>query len=108
MNNQECKIKPQVVNINNNGPLFYPHNILINKCSGRCNSFNDPYAKLCLKNVNVKLFYLTSRTIEERDIKRHETSKCKCRLDATISDNKQRWTEGNCRCEYKGLTEKIR
>ena len=43
MNNQECKIRPKIMNINSNEPLFYPYSILVNKCSGSCNNINDPY-----------------------------------------------------------------
>ena len=53
-----------------------------------------PYAKLCVpdvvKDLNVKLFNLMSRTNETRHIDWHETCKCKCRLDASVCDNKQR------------------
>ena len=34
MSNQECKVRPAIVNINSNEPLFYPYSILVNKCSG--------------------------------------------------------------------------
>ena len=27
MNNQECKIRPEIIHINSNGPLFYPYSI---------------------------------------------------------------------------------
>ena len=27
MNNQECKIRPQIININSNEPLFIPYSI---------------------------------------------------------------------------------
>ena len=60
MNNQECKIRTKILDINNNEPVFYPFSIIINKCSGSCNNINDPYAKLCvpssIKNINVKVF----------------------------------------------------
>ena len=42
MNNQECQIRPQVVNINSNNPFFYPYSIEVNNCSGSCNNINDP------------------------------------------------------------------
>ena len=42
------------------------------------------------KNVNVKVFNLMSRTNETRHIKWHETSKCKCRLDESVCNNKKR------------------
>ena len=31
MNNQECKIRIKVIDINNNKPAFYPYSIKINK-----------------------------------------------------------------------------
>ena len=34
MKNQECKIKPQILNVNINNPIFYPSSIKISKCSG--------------------------------------------------------------------------
>ena len=73
MNNQECKIRPEIININSNEPLFYPYSIKVNKCSGSCNNINDPYSKLCVpdvvKNMNIKVFNLMSRTNETKHIK---------------------------------------
>ena len=34
MKNQECKVRPEIININGNNPIFYPFSIEINKCSG--------------------------------------------------------------------------
>ena len=94
MNNQECKVIPKIININSNEPLFYPYSIKVSECSGTCNNVNDPYAKLCVpdvvRNINVKVFNLMSTTNETRHIKWHETFKCKCRLDASVFNNKQR------------------
>ena len=84
--NQECKTRLQVINVNSNNPMFYPFSVKTSKCSGNCNNINDPYAKICvpniIKNLNVKVFNIMSRTNETRHIKWHETCKCKCRLDA--------------------------
>ena len=49
MNNQECKVRPEIVNVNSNYSLFYPFSIKISRCSGSCNNINDPYAKMCDK-----------------------------------------------------------
>ena len=96
MNNQECKIRSEIININSNAPLFYPYSIKVNKCSGSCNNINDSYSKLCIpdisKNINVKVFNLMSRTNKTTHIKWHKTCKCKCRLGASVCNNKQRWT----------------
>ena len=51
MNNQECKIIPEIININSNEPLFCPYSIKIEKCSGSCNNINDAYAKICVSDV---------------------------------------------------------
>ena len=44
-NNQECKARPKMIDINNNEPVFYPYSIKVNKCSGNCNNISNPYAK---------------------------------------------------------------
>ena len=48
MNNQECKIRTEIINLNTNEPMFYLYIIKINKCKGSCNTINDPYAKICV------------------------------------------------------------
>ena len=110
MKNQECKKRPQVVNVNSNNPIFYPFSIKASKCSGNCNNINYPYAKVCvpdvIKNVNVKVFNLMSRTNETRFREWHETCKCKWRLDAIVCNNKQRWNKNKCKCECKELIDK--
>ena len=72
MKNQECKIRSEIINVNTNEPMFYPFSIKVNKCSGFCNSINNPYVKLCvpdiIKNINVKVFNLMSRINETRHI----------------------------------------
>ena len=45
-----------------------------------------------------------SRTNETRHIKWQETCKCKCRLDASFCNNKQRWN--NDKCQRKELIHK--
>ena len=51
MNNQECKIRPEIINVNSNEPSFFAYSMEINKCSSSCNNINDPYAKLCVPDV---------------------------------------------------------
>ena len=64
MNNQECKVRPETVNVNSDEPVFFPFSIKTNKCSGSCNNTNDPYAKLwvpdVVKQMNIKVFNLMS------------------------------------------------
>ena len=62
MTNQRCKVRPQIVSVNRDDPVFFPFSIKTSKCSGSCNYINNPCAKLCVpdvaKKVNVKLFNL--------------------------------------------------
>ena len=75
------------------------------------NNINNPYVKLCVPDfvkdlINFKVFNLISRTNETRHIEGHETSKCKCRLDASVCNIKQRWNDDKCWCESKELIDK--
>ena len=81
MKNQECNVvRSEVINVNSNEPVFYPFNIKTSKCSGRTN--------------------------EARHIRWHETCKPKCRLDASVCNNKQWWNNDKCQCECKELIDK--
>ena len=51
MKNQKCKVRPEIINVNSNNPIFYPFSIKINKCIGNCNNINNPYAKICIPDV---------------------------------------------------------
>ena len=72
MNNQECKVRPHIVNVNRDEAAFFLFSIKTSKWSGSCNNINNPYAKLCVpdavKNLNVKVFNLMSRTNKTRHI----------------------------------------
>ena len=59
-----------------------------------------------VKNFNIKVFNLMPRTNETRHIKWHETYTCKCRFDASVCNNKQRWNEDKSRCECKEFLDK--
>ena len=102
MINQARKVRPEIINVNSNGLglVFYPFSIKTSKCSGSCNNINDPDANICVpdtvNDLNVKVFNLMLRTNETRHIKWHETCKCKCRLDVSVCNNKQRWNDDKC------------
>ena len=98
---QQCKVRPKIVDVNSNNPIFYPFSVKVNRCSGNCNNINNPYAKICVpdivKNFNGKVFNLMSLTNE---------TNCICRLNKIICNNKQRWNKEKCICECKELIDK--
>ena len=59
-----------------------------------------------VKNINVKIINLILRTNKTRHIEWHKTGKCKCRLNASVCNNKQRWNNDKCRCSFKELIDK--
>ena len=58
---QKCMPRPKILDVNEGvgEALFYPYNVLVNKCSGSCNTLDDPIARLCvpniIKSVNMKV-----------------------------------------------------
>ena len=102
-NNQSCKIRTKTIDINNNEPSFCPYITKVNKHSGGSNNINDPYGKFhvpdFIKNVNVKVSNLMSKTNEKRHVEWHETGKRKCRLNESVCNNKQSWNNEICSCE---------
>ena len=95
--NQECKTRSQVVNVNGGEPVFFAFSIEASKCSGSCNNINYPYAKICvpdiIKNLNVKVFNLMSRTNKTRFIEWNETCKCEFKFGENVCNIKQRWNK---------------
>ena len=96
MNNKECRIRPQIVKITSKQSTFFP---LVLKQSNAAVVATVSIIRMqncvpnIVKNVNVKVFNLMSRTNETRQIEWHETCKCKCRLDGSVCNNKQRWND---------------
>ena len=48
MTNKECKVRPEIINVNSDEPVLYPFSIKTSKCSCSSNNINDPYAKICV------------------------------------------------------------
>ena len=103
--NQKCMSRPKILDLNEGvgEALFYPYNVLVNKCSGSCNTLDDPMAKMCvpniIKNVNVKVYNFLMRLNEARNVLWHESCKCVCRLNSSVCNSKQIWNSDTCSCD---------
>ena len=99
MNNQECEVRPEIVNVTSDEPASFPFSIKTSKYIGICNNINDPYAELCVadvaKSINLKVFNLISENNETRHMKWHEMCKYKCRINENVFNNKRRWNIDN-------------
>ena len=92
--NQKCMPRPKILDVNEGvgEALFYQYNVLVNKCSGSCNTLNDPMARLCvpniIKNVNMKVYNFLMRLNETRNVLWHESCTCICRLNSSACNSK--------------------
>ena len=102
--NQKCMPRPKILDVNERvgEVLFYPYNVQVNKCSGSCDTINNPMAKLCvpnvIKRVNMQVYNFLMRLNETRNVLWHESCKCVCKLNSLVCNNKQIWNDDTCRC----------
>ena len=103
--NRKCMPRPKILDVNKGvgEALFYPYNVLVNKCSGSCNTLDDPMAKLCVpdiaKRVNMRVYKFFMRLNETRIVLWHESCKCVCRLNSSVCNSKQIWNSDTCKCD---------
>ena len=88
--------------------MFFPFRS--STCGGSCKNINKPCAKKCVpdvvRNLNVKVFNLVSKTNETRRIEWLEWCKCKRGFNSSVCNNKQRWNGDKYRCECKEVIDK--
>ena len=60
--NQKCMPRRKIFDVNEGAgeALFYAYNVLVNKCSGSCDTINNPMTKLCVpgivKRINMQVY----------------------------------------------------
>ena len=102
---RKCMPRPKILDVNEGvgEALFYPYNVLVNKCSGSCDTINNPMTKLCVpgivKRVNMQVYNFLMRLNGTRSVLWHESCKCVCKLNSSICNNKQLWNSGTCKCD---------
>ena len=103
--NQKCMPGPKILDVNEGigEALFYPYKVLENKCSGSCNTLDNPMSKICvpkiIKNVNMQVYNFLMRLNETRNVLWHESCKCICKLRSSVCNYKQIWNDDTCRCD---------
>ena len=109
LNNRPCQTSPTLVNINFNENPFHPFSVNVNKCGRSCNTSNDSYARVCVpnkvKNMNVKVFNLMLVVNETRFLVQNKLCECKCGLNESVCNSKQKWNHNECWCECKKLDD---
>ena len=74
---QKCMPRPTMLDVNEGvgEALFYPYNVLVNKCSGSCDTLDNPMAILCvpniIKRINMKVYNFLMRLNETLNVLWH-------------------------------------
>ena len=103
--NKKCMPRPKILDVNEGigEALFYLYNVQVNKCSGSCNTLDNPMSKICvpnvIKGVNMQVYDFLMRLNETRNVLWHESCKCVCKLNSSVCNNKQIWNDDTCRCD---------
>ena len=103
--NQKCISRPKILHVNEvvGEALFYPYNVLVNKCSRSCDTINNLMAKLCVpgiaKRVNMQVYNFLMRLNETRSVLWQESCKSLCKLNSSVCNNKQIWNSDTCKCD---------
>ena len=103
--NRKCMPRPKMLDVNGGvgEALFYPYNVLVNRCSGCCVMLDNPMAEMCvpniIKGINMKVYNFLIRLNETCNVLWHESCKCVCRLNSSLCNNKQIWNSDTCRCD---------
>ena len=72
--NQKCMPRPKILDVNEGvgEALFYPYNVLANKCSGNCNTLYNPMSKICVPNIikgmNMRVYNFLMRLNETLNV----------------------------------------
>ena len=106
--NRKCMSRPKILDVNEGvgEALFVSKcvsNVLVNKCSGSCDTINNPMAKLCVpvivKRVNMQVYNFLMMLNETRSLLWHESCKCVSKLNSSVCNNKQIWNSDTCKCD---------
>ena len=112
--NQKCMPRSKIPDVDEGvgEALFYPYNVLVNKCGGSCNTLDNHMTKMCvpnvIKRVNMQVYNFLMRLNETRNVLWHESCKCIYKLNSSVCNNKQIWNSDTCRCDcnedFAGIT----
>ena len=103
--NRKFMPRPKILDVNEGAgeALFYPYNVLVNKCGGSCDTINNPMAKYCVpgivKRVNMQVYNFLMMLNQTRSVLWQESCKCVCKLNSSVCNNKQIWNSDTCKCD---------
>ena len=110
LNNEKCKTRPFIIDLNPVELKYYPYIITLDKCNGSCNTRSEISGRICVlnktENVNLMVFNLITKTNEQKKLsifcqKKPISCKCKCKFDGKKCNSNKIWNNYKCRCKCK-------
>ena len=112
--NEECRLRPTLINVDTPAYRFYPLAVSLNRCDGICNR-DKPSFRKCLEAESTDIKLLVFNELlghnETVTLKNHTSCQCKCAYDSSVCSKYQVWDADNCKCvcnpspEQKRCTE---
>ena len=100
LNDEPYMVRPTLIDMNLVELKYYQFMISLNKYAGSCNVL---FPKICVpkktKDINMKVFNIITNKNEVNAIAEHISRDCKCKLNNTTCNSKQKWNNKTCKCE---------
>ena len=98
-------VRPTLINLNFIELTYYPFMISLDKCNGSCNAVEDLSMQIYVpsetKDINIKVFNMTTIINESKTLTRHISCDCKCKFNCTTCNSNQKWNNDKCQCRCK-------
>ena len=95
-------VRPTIININPAEIKYYPFMISVSRCTGSCNVLSP---KICvlkeIDEINDRIFNTITNKDGANAMTEHISRDCKCKINSTTSNSKQKWNSKTCQCECK-------
>ena len=99
-NNQQCMIRPTLVDLNLHEFHYYPFISSINTCNGSFNTPQDLFGRIYVPNnvsdMNLKVFHLIKTINDSKSLTKHISCECRCEFDSRKCNLKQKWNNDKC------------
>ena len=100
LNDEPYMVRPTLIDMNLVELKYYQFMISLNKYAGSCNVL---FPKICVpkktKDINMKVFNIITNKNEVKAIAEHISRDCKCKLNNTTCNSKQKWNNKTRQCE---------
>ena len=105
ISNQQCMVRPKLIDLNPDELYYYPFIINMSRCVGSSNTIEDPYGRIFvpsqMEDVNMALFNIIKEINESRTLTKFISCECRCEFNGRKCNLRQKWNNNKCQCHCK-------